>query len=40
MSPFAYNGSSAQDYMPLTREEAIARGYKRQDNNFDPVISS
>jgi len=40
MSPFAYNGSSAQDYLPLTREEAIRRWYRRQENDFDPTISS
>lgn len=38
LSPFAYNETIAQEYFPLTREEAIARGYKRQDNNYDPKI--
>ena len=30
-SPFAYNESVAQDQIPLTREEAIAKGYKWRD---------
>jgi hypothetical protein len=40
MSTFAYNESVVQERLPLTREEALARGYKRQDNNYDPTISS
>jgi len=28
MSPFAYNESPAHDFFPLTKEEAISRGYK------------
>jgi hypothetical protein len=36
--PFAYNESVAHDYFPLTKEEALARAYKRQDNTYDPVI--
>ncbi len=35
---FAYNESVAQDFMPLTREEALVKWYKRQDNNYDPTI--
>ena len=38
LSPFGYNETVAQEYFPLTREEALARWYKRQDKNYDPVI--
>ncbi len=38
LSPFGYNETVAQEYFPLTREEALARWYKRQDNNYDPVV--
>lgn len=38
LSPFAYNETVAQDIFPLTKEEALTRGYERQDNNYDPVI--
>lgn len=38
LSPFWYNETVAQEYYPLTREEALARGYKRQDKNYDPVV--
>lgn len=38
LSLFGYNETVANEYFPLTREEAIARWYKRQDNNYDPVI--
>ena len=31
VSPFAYNESMAQDYFPLTRDEAIKRGYTWYD---------
>jgi len=31
VSPFAYNESMAQDYFPLTREEAIEKGYSWYD---------
>lgn len=31
VSPFAYNESMAQDYFPLTKEEAISRGYSWYD---------
>ncbi|MDP2630959.1 MAG: hypothetical protein Q8P56_06170 [Candidatus Uhrbacteria bacterium] len=27
MSPFAYNESGAQEYVPLTKEQAVAKGY-------------
>ena len=38
LSPFWYNETVAQEYFPLTRQEALDRWYKRQDNNYDPVI--
>jgi len=31
VSPFAYNESMAQDYFPLSREEALKKGYKWYD---------
>ncbi len=38
LSPFGYNETVGNERFPLTREEALARGYKRQDNHFDPII--
>jgi len=32
MSPFGYNETFALEQIPLTREEALAKGYKWQDN--------
>lgn len=32
-SPFAYNESVAQDYFPLTKEEALSRGYRWRDED-------
>ncbi len=37
-SPFYYNHSHAQDYLPLTRSQALARGYKWQDTNPKETI--
>lgn len=37
VSPFAYNESMAQDYFPLTKEDAIAQGYTwydRPESNY------
>jgi len=31
LSPFAYNETVAQEYFPLTKEEAIAKGYQWKD---------
>lgn len=31
LSPFAYNETIAQEYFPLSKEEALERGYKWQD---------
>lgn len=31
-SPFAYNESEAQEYFPLTKEEALAKGYRWKDD--------
>ena len=31
MSPFGYNESIANEYMPLTKEESLAQGFKWQD---------
>ncbi len=38
LSPFGYNETVAQEYFPLTREEALARWYTRQDTSYDPII--
>jgi hypothetical protein len=38
LSPFGYNETVANEHFPLTRTEALARWYKRQDNNYDPII--
>lgn len=34
LSPFCYNETVAQEYFPLTRDEALARCYKRQDTEY------
>ncbi len=31
LSPFCYNETQAQDYFPLTKEEALSRGYRWRD---------
>lgn len=38
LSPFGYNETVAQEYFPLTKETALSKGYKWQDNSYDPVI--
>ncbi len=38
LSPFGYNETVANEHFPLTRTEALDRWYKRQDNNYDPII--
>jgi Zn ribbon nucleic-acid-binding protein len=43
LSPFAYNESLAQEYFPLTEEQAIAQGYKWQDrvkSEYQPSIKA
>lgn len=43
LSPFAYNESMAQDYFPLTKEEALAKGYKWYDKpepDYKPTITT
>jgi hypothetical protein len=37
-SPFPYNDTLAQDYFPLTREEAISKGYPWRDYTDQKVI--
>ena len=32
LSPFGYNEAIVNEYMPLTKEQALAQGYKWQDN--------
>ncbi len=34
LSPFAYNETIAQEYFPLTKEEAMDRGYRWKDPNI------
>ncbi len=38
LSPFAYNETAAQDYYPLRREEALAKGYKWRDLHATSII--
>ena len=38
LSPFGYNETVAQEYFPIIRQEAVARKYSRQTNNYDPII--
>ena len=38
LSPFGHNETIANEYLPLSKEEARAKGYKRQDNNYDSAI--
>ncbi|MES3031649.1 MAG: hypothetical protein V4699_00190 [Patescibacteria group bacterium] len=35
LSPFAYNETVAQDYFPLTKEEALERGYKWRERKIN-----
>ena len=42
-SPWAYNETIAQEYFPLTKDEAIQKGYRWRDpdtKNYAPTISS
>jgi hypothetical protein len=34
MNHFGYNETVANEYYPLTKEEAASKGYKRQDNEY------
>lgn len=38
LSPFGYNETIAHEYFPMTKNQASEKGYKRQDNNYDPMI--
>jgi hypothetical protein len=38
LSPFGYNETLAQEYMPLSQEEANSKRYSRQTNNYDTII--
>ena len=43
ISPFGYNETIAQDYFPLTKEQAIAKGYKWRDkekSEHQPTIKA
>ena len=37
LSPFGYNETVAQEYFPLTREEAVSKGYKWKDDEKENV---
>ncbi len=42
-SPWAYNETLAQEYFPLSKEEAIARGYRWRDpeeKNYKPTVAA
>lgn len=42
-SPWAYNETLAQEYFPLTKEEAIAKGFKWKDpdtKNYAPTVAT
>jgi hypothetical protein len=38
LSPFGYNETLAQEYMPLSQQEATNKRYSRQTNNYDTII--
>jgi hypothetical protein len=43
MSPWAYNETIAQEYFPLTKEEAISKGYRWRDpdtKDYKPTMSA
>jgi len=43
LSPFAYNETTAQEYFPLTKEEALKQGYKwkeREERNYNIDIKN
>ena len=40
ISPFAYNETAAQDYFPLTKEEALKRGYRWRDRKTNEYITT
>ena len=43
ISPFVYNESTAQDYFPLSKEEALAKGYAwydRPDRKYKPTLKA
>ncbi len=43
ISPFGYNETIAQDYLPLTKDEALKRGYKWRDREtpkYQPTVKT
>ncbi len=38
ISPFCYNETCAQEYLPMSREDALARWYTWYDISHDPVV--
>ncbi|MBN1494821.1 hypothetical protein JW911_03755 [Candidatus Peregrinibacteria bacterium] len=39
-TPFAYNETLANEYFPLTKEEALKKGFKWKENNVSDTIKS
>jgi hypothetical protein len=40
ISPFCYNETQAQDYFPLTKEEALKRGYRWRDRKTSDYVTT
>ncbi|MBI4835632.1 MAG: hypothetical protein HY817_00055 [Candidatus Abawacabacteria bacterium] len=40
MSPFYYNHSEAMSFFPLTKEQALAQGFKWQDDTIEPFTTT
>lgn len=38
LSPFAYNETQAQDYFPLTKEQALEKGYRWRDKHTNEYV--
>ena len=40
ISPFCYNETQAQDYFPITKEEALKRGYRWRDKKVNEYLTT
>jgi hypothetical protein len=40
MSPWAYNETLAHEYFPLTKEEAVAQGYRWRDQEAKKLCTN
>jgi hypothetical protein len=38
ISPFCYNETVVMEYYPLTKDEALAKGFKRMDTEYAPTV--